>query len=160
MTDICLGCWLPKFVFKDFEILRFSFLVPWMIKQFWSNGEVPRIHQPHMDRETWKLVQARQVFMSVKQVGLAAVKLRKLAAFDLSFAYKNCVYNIYIIYWGCFKAFVVHQLFKSTQNASGYRILSVPYTVQGLGEWIDGWWVRFGWQIQLYRDFFTTNGIQ
>lgn len=61
----------------------------------------------------------------------------KTAAFELSFAYNFFVYNTYI-----FKAFVVHQLFKSTQNTSGYRILSVPYTVQGLGEmdrWLVGW---------------------
>ena len=47
--------------------------------------------------------------MSVKQVGLAAVKLMELVAFELSFAYNIFVYNTYI-----FKAFVVYPVFKST----------------------------------------------
>ena len=144
----CVLDFIPSNLFEDFELIL-SFLVLWMIKQFWSNGEGSTDPStPHGSRDL--KAGPKQPGFYEREAGGTCCSETDGNLWLLNWvSHANYVYNIYYIYIHHIqrmrnKAFVVHQLFKSTQNASGYRILSVPYTVQGLGE-MDRWLVGEVW---------------
>ena len=123
--------------------IDFQFLGAVDDQTFWSNGEVPRIHPPHGSRESWS---KQPGFYEREAGGTCCSETDETCSFWSEFRIQilYIIYTIYIyiIYRGCFKAFVVHQLFKSTRNRLRLPHLkcSLHSARSGWNGSLVGWW--------------------